>query len=242
MKVYIIAASLLELQLLSSLTLRECHQWVCRFFALITNRTETPSGFVGSGVDSAATSSSSSCDTPPAPKHILKVCTFWKRSTVPLCPVHLSIPTRNRSPEASDGDPESQTYGRSSLALEAALGEPEESLNFQYWTCCEVGPAPCDFDRRLHTNSCRKQAKKTRPSSEMFLSSVSSRYQLPAVSNKDTWERFIFTGCTSLHDGNSVQLCVRFLSLVVFSLLFKNFLHVIFCLATAIITGNWSAL
>lgn len=93
----------------------------------------------------------------------------------------------------------------------AALGKPEESLNFQYWTCCEVGPAPCDFDRRLHTNSCRKQAK-TRPSSETFSSSVSSRYQLAAVSNKDTWEQCIFTGCTSLHDGNSVQLGVIFLS------------------------------
>lgn len=176
------AAGLLEAQFLGSLTLSDLSPVSVQDFALITNRTETPSGSFGSGLDSAPTSSSSSCDAPPALRYILKVCAFWKRTTVPLCQVHLSIPTRNRSPRASDGGPRKSDLREVFFGAGAALGKPEESLNFQYWTCCEVGPVPSDLDRRLHTSSCRQQAK-ARPSSKK--SSVSSQCQPAAASSND---------------------------------------------------------
>lgn len=131
----------------------------------------------------------------------MKVCTFWMYITDPLCPVHYSFPTREPGPWR---DAESKTYGRSSWLI-AALGKPEESLNFWYWTCGTVGLAPCYFDRRLHTGSCCKRAK------TFYFYPYFSRYQLTSVSNKYNWRLFIFTGYMVLLKWNCVLLGVIFL-------------------------------
>lgn len=115
-------------------------------------------------------------------------------------------------PRASDGTQKVKLMG-GLLGYGAALGKPGEILSFQYWTCCMVGLAPCNFDRRLHTNSCCKQAKNA------CFSPISSQYQLIAVSNKDSWELYILTGYTSILKGNSLLLGLIFFSSVVSSLL-----------------------
>lgn len=137
------------------------------FSAVVTNRTETPSGFVGFGINSAPTSSSSSCalcqQSLDKYLYIQKVFTFGSLAQS-LCVRSISpFPPRTRSEPLMEPKRRSQRFDLWEVFSGVGPTPRKERLNFPYgYVRLDLLPVSGLADGSSHTAAVNKSTATNR--------------------------------------------------------------------------------